>query len=174
VGCTVRLNNAQEEPSMFPPGIRLGNRVDHVIWIAKPENAANIVQQLTELFRAQFDKREGAKAGAGFDVWVAWGGGLEVVAPYATGPGVSEVFYEHLQTRGEGFWGLVYGVDNLEEAIDHARALGWPARSPNPRPPEAALHHWTTTVLEVREAVIGEILGVNLLFGKITYAEAPT
>ena len=152
---------------------RIGNRVDHIAWIVKPENGPRSVKMLGDLFDTTFDFREGAAQGVGFDVWVAWSAGLEVVAPYADGPGLAHEFYSFLQDRGEGFWGVIYGVDDLEAAAQRARDQGWPVepmlQSHDDQARKAILSKWTKTVIDVKEVIVGEFAGTKLLLGQIEY-----
>ncbi|MDB5440576.1 MAG: hypothetical protein JWM33_3003 [Caulobacteraceae bacterium] len=149
-------------------------RIDHFAWIVHPENIEKYVKQLSELFKTQFDFLDGSKAG--FVAYVAWNTGLELISPLRDGPGLTGAFYNHLQTRGEGPWGLICGVTDIRQSASHAKSLGWPVgdllQSPNDTERHASVRSWTTAVTDVKELIVGQFLGLNILFGEITYPPA--
>ena len=90
-------------------------------------------------------------------VVVSWSSGLELLAP--TGPG--SILDDHLAAHGEGFYSLVFGVDDLEASVDRAKAAGTSVYR-LPRPPERAFERFTVA----REAVLGEIGAIDVILGE--------
>lgn len=48
---------------------QITNRVDHVVWMCRPENYEAYVQKLSALFDCEFEARDG---GAEFGLHISW------------------------------------------------------------------------------------------------------
>jgi hypothetical protein len=142
------------------------NHVDHVVWVAEPDNHQKFVDKLSALFDVEF---EGPfeRADVGMAVSVSWGGGLEVVSP--AGPGMlHEQLRDHLANRGESVFAVVFGVPDIEKARAHAESLGYQT---SPLLESIGGEPWGHQLLSLKESAIGEFAGTLLLFGEITYPD---
>lgn len=142
------------------------NRVDHVVWLVQAENQEKYVEQLSALFRTQFDGPL-IRADFGTKFWVSWEAGLEVFAPWGDND-QAKMWSKRLEERGEGVLSVVFGVRDIEEANAHARQLGYPV---SPIIGFAGDEPWKHKLECFRETIIGDALGTLLGFGEIRYAE---
>ena len=70
--------------------------------------------------------------------------------------------------RGEGVHSIIFGVPDIEDALAHAKELGYPV--------SAAFgfggnEPWKHKLEVFKEAVVGEALGTLIGFGEIRYAD---
>ena len=142
------------------------DHIDHVAWICHEENLDRNVKLLSELFAVDFGE-PAIRKDLGLTIYLSWESGLELVAPHAEVTPYNGLLHERLERRGEGMWGVIFGVENLENARERARALGY---TPTPVVGEAPDTPWAGKV-EVRESRATEFLGTWLIFGQIGYAE---
>jgi len=143
------------------------DHVDHVAWICRPENLGSTVLALSQLCNIEFGE-PAVTDDLGLTIYLSWEAGLEVVAPHPKVTAYNQLLHERLETRGEGMWGIIFGVDKLEDAIERARKLGYnpsPIVGNNPESP------WADKVETVRESRATEILGTWFIFGEISYPE---
>lgn len=142
------------------------NRVDHVVWIARPENAQAYVERLSGLFGVAFDGPVVREA-YGCRFWVSWEGGLEVFTPYGDGP-YAAAWHKRLEERGEGVLTVVFGVRDIHDAQENARRLGYqPSDIIELAGDEPYLHKLET----MREVIATDMLGTFMSFGEIRYAD---
>jgi hypothetical protein len=151
------------------------NRVDHFIWVVRPENIARYVEQATRLFGVEFEHMHGPTvAGTDRDCYVSFDAGLEFMAPLGRGDATSAQFLDYLEEHGEGPWGFVFGVADLGEPSARARAAGFPVgelvQSDDPQARERAMRSWTAHVRDAREIYVGTFLGTEIMFGDMRYA----
>src|SRR3546814_809738 len=94
------------------------NRVDHILYIAWPENQEAYVEQLSKLCKVKFygpvDKPE-----FGIRLYINWAAGLEVVSPVSDTAPWSLQMRDYLERRGEGVMNVIFGVRDINEAKDH-------------------------------------------------------
>lgn len=64
---------------------------------------------------------DGEAAAFGVRVAMAWDAGIELVSPL---PGVDSPIRDEMERNGEGLKGVVFAVDDADQAMDHARELG--------------------------------------------------
>lgn len=91
-------------------------------------------------------------------IWISWQAGLELICP--TGPG--SVIEQHLADHGEGFYSMVFGVEDLDRGIARVAENGGHAEPLVASTPAGALDRYAVT----REAVVGEVGGINVLLGE--------
>lgn len=90
---------------------------------------------------------------------VSWRTGIELIAPHGT-EGYAEHMRAHLAEKGEGFFGLVYEVPDLEAGQARAAKAGYEARGrldclhANPA--------WTALFSKAVEAPLTPIAGVDV------------
>lgn len=137
-------------------------RISHVSFIVHPENHDEAVAHFNELFGINM---EGPLVLPGFNkIHIDWDSGLEVFSPVdADG---DTIFNQHLRERGEGFYSLVFGVEEMGEAMERARGLGY----------DSALsvdgldvnEEWATKFRKIHEEVLDKpTYGANFTLGQI-------
>jgi hypothetical protein len=145
------------------------NRIDHVVWIAHLENQTACVRKLSEMFRVEF-LGPCLQHHMGMQVCVSWEGGLEVIAPIDEDTPQANSLRAHLKERGEGFFAVVFGVPDIEEARDHMLKLGYDAGEVVP---STGKEPWLHQVGVFKEVIFGEFLGTLMALGEITYPDKP-
>jgi hypothetical protein len=98
-------------------------RIDHLAIIVRPENLELYVQKLSQLLNVTFDDVVRAED-AGVAAALSWDSGLEIVAPLRQ----EGRYWERLQRFGEGCTVLIFGVDDMDEAVARANAMGVSSR----------------------------------------------
>ena len=134
-------------------------RIDHIVLAF--ENRANLDRErerLSALLGVDDWEELGEIEDAGLYIWISWHAGLELICP--TRPG--SLVEQHLATHGEGFFSMVFGVDDLESAMARVNENGGHAMPLAATTPAGALRHYAVT----REAVVGEVGGINVLLGE--------
>lgn len=100
-----------------PP--RCVNRLDHIGLIVRYENFHKYVDFLSKLLNITFDEPEEYVAG-NVIYSVAWSAGLEFIAPIREeGP-----YWERLQRFGEGCPTIIFGVEDIDASLAHAKEMG--------------------------------------------------
>lgn len=148
------------------------NRIDHVVWMCRPENHDAYVHKLSTLFDCEFEANDG---GHDFGLRIAWSwsAGLEVISPARAegdeGNEYSKMGWSYLAKRGEGLFAVVVGVDDVQKAIERARSLGC---EPSPLLYLPATEKpWRKRVQECTESVLDVFLDQNLAVGRIVTDE---
>ena len=95
------------------------NHIDHVGIIVYPENVDKYVTQLSNVLNIRFEEPI-VNDELGTIAVLSWGSGLEIMAPLRQkGP-----HWDKLQRFGEGTCTIIFGVKDIDAAIDRARANG--------------------------------------------------
>lgn len=131
------------------------------------ENLEAKVSELAALCGIDFGE-PAINADIGLTIYLSWEAGLEIVAPHAEITDYNRLLHERLARHGEGMWGVVFGVEDLEEARERARSLGY---TPTPVVGESPDSPWKDRVLSVKESRATEFLGTWIIFGQITYPD---
>jgi hypothetical protein len=86
-------------------------RIDHVVITVYPSSYRPMIDKLTRLLGVEFMecRREDQNVVAS----ISWEAGLEVTAPIEE----HGLIWEHLQRTGEGSVAIVFGVDDMDEAL---------------------------------------------------------
>lgn len=155
------------------------NRISHIVWVVEPENIQNYVAQAEALFGVEFEHMDGPKLlGSDRDVYVSWDAGLEFFAPLGSGDPTAAMLLDFLTEHGEGPYGFVFGVADVFDANERAKALGYPGgemvQPPDPAVRRARFAQWTTKVTDIKEIRVGTFLGAEVIFGEIIHASPPT
>ena len=95
------------------------NHIDHVGIIVYRENLPKYVQRLSDLLGIEFDEPIVNEV-AGCIAALSWGSGFEIMAPIRH----EGRFWDRLQRFGEGTCTIVFGVPDLDAAIERARSHG--------------------------------------------------
>jgi hypothetical protein len=142
------------------------DHVDHVAWICRQENLDRCVETMSKLCNIDFGEPL-VHEEFGLTIFLSWKAGLEIVSPHAQVTTYNKLLHERLDNRGEGMWGVIFGVENLEAARERARLLGY---QPTPIVSEALNTPWAGKV-NVQESRATEFLGTWLIFGETGYGE---
>jgi len=131
-----------------------------VILIYQPENLAPAMTEIARTlgvtdFEGPFDP-----PGFGLTVAISFAAGLELIAPSGEA-GFAGMAREFLAEHGEGFYGLVYGVDDLSAAEAQAAAAGHPRRGER-LDCFSAQPAWRQRFASLDEAVLGSVAGVEM------------
>jgi hypothetical protein len=137
---------------------RNAGRIDHVLLLYRNrQNQDDARRKLTELLGID-DWDEVGEGDEGIYIWISWKSGIELVCPTREVP----AFEKHLAAHGEGFYCLVFGVANLDRAIENVKRLS--GRSPH------LLGLAPPKVYEkfdiAREAIVGMVGGIRLMLGE--------
>lgn len=133
-------------------------RIDHILLLYRTrESQDDARRKLTELLGID-DWDEIGEGDEGIYIWISWKSGIELVCP------TREVlaFEKHLMTHGEGFYCLVFGVADLDQAIENVKRLS--GRAPHPLGSAPAKVYEKFDI--AREAIVGTIGGVRLMLGE--------
>jgi len=95
------------------------NHIDHVGIIVYPENVDKYVALLSELLCITFDEPI-VNHEAGVIAVLSWGSGFEIMAPMRP----EGRYWERLQRFGEGTCTIIFGVPDIDEAIERAKSHG--------------------------------------------------
>jgi hypothetical protein len=156
-------------------GRRYLTRIDHFIWVVRPENIRAYVEQAERLFDVEFEHMYGpAVAGTDRDCYVSFDAGLEFMAPLGRADPTSAQFLDFLERYGEGPWGFVFGVRDLAGPIARAKSADYPVgkliQHDDTSARHAVMRSWTTRVNDAREVYIGRFLGTEIMFGDMRYS----
>jgi hypothetical protein len=139
-------------------GRRNAGRIDHVLLLYRNrQNQDDARRKLTELLGIE-DWDEVGEGDEGIYIWISWNSGIELVCPTREVP----AFEKHLAAHGEGFYCLVFGVADLDQAVENVKRLS--GRSPH------LLGMAPPKVYEkfdiAREAIVGMVGGIRLMLGE--------
>lgn len=132
-------------------------RIDHIVMIYHTRESQEAARQQFSALLGIDDWEDLGEVYESVHVIVSWGSGLELLRPTRA----DSTFEQYLAMHGEGFYCLVFGVADLDQAMARIVAHGG-APSPFPRPPEAVFD----TFEIAREAVVGEVGGIHLVLGE--------
>jgi len=143
---------------------RIVNRIDLVLWAVKPENIVRWLEEFRRLYSIAFIEPT-VHEETGVVAYLSAESGIELLMPSRE----DSYLAEHLREHGEGFYAIVFGVDDLARARARAQALGYPVGEsfgPSGSEPKA----FSEKIKSLEEAYIGDMLNTRILFGRIEYA----
>ncbi|TWG98582.1 hypothetical protein L615_000300000740 [Nocardioides sp. J9] len=152
-------------------------RVDHVIWVVRPENLKRYADEAADLLGVEFEHMHGPTvSGRPREAYVSFDAGIEFMTPHAADDELAQDRLDFLERHGEGIWGIVFGVDSVAGAVASARAAGRPGgelrlHGFGPEARKKLMARWTTRVIDVQEAYVGSMAGSQLMFGEIEYTD---
>ncbi|MCB2076421.1 MAG: hypothetical protein KDE55_01855 [Novosphingobium sp.] len=145
--------------------MQITRRIDHVAWMVRPENHDAAVEKLSKLFDVTFEADDGGPD-FGLRITWSWSAGLEVLSPCGDRAiPHCDMGWKFIETKGEGLFAVVFGVDDVEATIERARSLGYDP-SPLLSLPETD-KPWRKRVQECTESVMEYWLDGNLAIGRI-------
>jgi methylmalonyl-CoA/ethylmalonyl-CoA epimerase len=138
------------------------NKVDHVVFMIRPENLEAARVRFQELLGIGFEGPIEA-IDYGVRIYIDWSAGVELMAP--VNPEKAKAPVEFLETRGEGVWRIVFGVADNDVAIARAKSLGVEVLFRQ----EGLVHNdaWRERFETIDEAPLAPVYGVPLSFGDI-------
>jgi 4-hydroxyphenylpyruvate dioxygenase-like putative hemolysin len=95
--------------------------IDHVVILVHLENLESARISFGELLALEWDGPYDITE-RGFRIFVSWDGGIELMAVTDASLAVEQA--DHLAHHGEGLYRLIFGVPDIEQALERARALG--------------------------------------------------
>lgn len=152
---------AEEEKPMK----KFVNHIDHVTWIARPENLEAYVDTLEKLTGAKLERLE--REDHGMIIYLSWEAGLEVVAPMAKRTDFNSALHDHLAAHGEGLYAVVFGVGNLEKHERRLEELGFQLGPRTSDTPDSPFRHKRV----LRERIVGPFMNGLFVLGDIDYPE---
>lgn len=151
----------------LPETTRYNNRLDHVAWVCFPESFARNIELLSELGGTPLDGPHD-KPEIGIRIAISWETGLELISPIRGSEGAGAVAANQILARGEGIYGVLFGVDDMEAALSRARLAGYTPGTLirgglDPNVPWAGKY---TTFLESH---IGKIMNTDFMYCFVEY-----
>src|SRR5690606_24107721 len=104
-----RPRDQTERPEELKAMKKFFDHVDHVAWICHAENLEANVSKLSALCRVDFGEPS-VRDDIGLTIYLSWEAGLEIVAPHPQRTPYNGLLHDRLAQRGEGMWGVVFGV----------------------------------------------------------------
>lgn len=99
------------------PSLRLRQnrgRIDHIAFIARPENFTAMAERIATVLDLDFDGPYD-NVELGLRVIIDWHAGIELLTP--CDPELATIQTAYLDKYGEGFYRLVFGVADLDSAL---------------------------------------------------------
>jgi hypothetical protein len=138
------------------------SRIDHIVWLVRSDNFEPTIALFQNLLAVEFDGVWEAPE-LGLRIGICWEAGVEVLTTIAPDD-PRNMYTKRLMERGEGLDAVVFGVDSLPNALGRANSIGFETgKSYAP----ASQKPWLSRFRHFEEAVVGELLGVRLVFGHI-------
>lgn len=146
-------------------------RINHFVWLVRPENIAGQVRRLEALLESEFE----IMSGPGFQAYVNWDARLELLSPTNEDSPGAQHLRGLLEERGEGPFALTIRVADIDTAAEHARSVGFPV-GPELTPADPAerlaeIRAFTEKIDDIREIPLGDFLGVGLMLCEIKFAD---
>ena len=138
------------------------DRVSHVVYCLEAEHLDRAAEFFSEVAGALFEDL--SRPELGLRVMVDFERGLELIAPAPELGPVAERFLEHLKNNGEGLYDVVYGVRDLDETAERARAFGLGVTH---RASFAEVPPWKGRFRALEELHLEQFLGLKVTFGRI-------
>jgi 4-hydroxyphenylpyruvate dioxygenase-like putative hemolysin len=133
-------------------------RIDHIILLyASRESQERARQSFTAMLGIE-DWDEVGEGSEGIYILISWKSGIELICPTREVP----AFQRHLATHGEGFYSLVFGVADLDQAMAHVKQLSGRAPYALGDPPPKVFERFDIA----REAIVGELGGIRVMLGE--------
>lgn len=96
--------------------------VHHVVWCVRPESLARVREFWERVIGIALEELDLPELG--LRVLISWKGGVEIMSPaYATGL-MADAARQFLADRGEGVYGVVYGIRGIESVVSAFGARG--------------------------------------------------
>lgn len=133
-------------------------RIDHVILLYRNRESQERARLKFSALLGIDDWDEIGEGSEGVYIFISWKSGIELMCPTREIP----VFERHLEKYGEGFYGMVFGVSNLDQAMNHIKHVGGGTPYVLGAPPNGVFRKFDV----VREAIVGDVGGIRLMLGE--------
>lgn len=144
---------------------KIVDHIDHVVWISSPENLEANVSTLETVANTKLTRFE--REDMGFIMYLSWEAGIELVCPMDTPTDFNAALNAHLQARGEGIIGVVFGIKDLDAHKARLESLGIEAGPEMDDLPSSPWHHR----LNLRERMAGIAMNSWFILGDIDYED---
>lgn len=144
---------------------KIVDHIDHVVWISSPENLEANVASLEAIANTKLTRFE--REDMGFIMYLSWEAGIELVCPMAKPTDFNAALKAHLETRGEGIIGVVFGIQDLDAHKARLAALGIEA---GPEMDDLPTSPWHSQ-LQLRERMAGVVMNSWFILGDIDYRD---
>jgi hypothetical protein len=136
----------------------LPGRIHHTLFIYRNrENQLAAKESFSSLLGIN-DWQEIGEVPEGLSVLISWGSGIELVYPVSDNP----VYKQHLNEHGEGFYAIVFGVENLESSVAHIEQVSGKRPFVLKETPKPVFDVFQTA----KEAIVGKVAGTLVLLGE--------
>jgi hypothetical protein len=133
-------------------------RIDHIILLYRNRASQDEARKkFTDLLSID-DWQEVGEGDEGIYIWISWSSGIELICPTRDVP----AFQKHLDSHGEGFYAMVFGVADLEQASSHIHRISGRAPHPLGKAPGPVFDKFNVA----REAIVGMVGGMRLMVGE--------
>jgi hypothetical protein len=139
------------------------NHVDHVQWICRLENAERHIADLEAITDAKLMCID--RSDVGCLIYIDWSAGLEVVVPLAERTASNQFLHDWLETRGEGLFGIAFGVADLEKHGEKLEAKGFKV---GPMFKNLPVAPWPENIV-LRERPAPSVINSNIVISQIDY-----
>ena len=143
------------------------NRVDHVVWLSQLQNQDANVRKLSELCNLDFGESY-SNHHLGVRIYLSWEAGLEIIAPLGQEAPFAIQLHDHLARRGEGFFAVIFGVDDIVKARERTAALNYQVGDVLQLVGDEPFARKTEVMKEI---FVGEFMRTVMIFGEIVYRQ---
>lgn len=133
-------------------------RIDHSVFIYRNEESQKKAREHFSTILGIDDWDELVEADQGVHIFISWNSGIELICPTKPIP----AYERHLDKQGEGFYAMVFGVADLDEAMVYIEKIEGCKVQPLGPAPCGVFNKFDI----VREAIIGKIGGVRVMIGE--------
>jgi methylmalonyl-CoA/ethylmalonyl-CoA epimerase len=141
-------------------------RVSHVVYCVRPEHFDEAVTFWSSGLSVEFETVD--IAGSGLRIEFAEAAGIEVIAPTDDEVGRQSIAQSYLDDHGEGVFGMVYRVPDLDGAasaaerrgVEVVRRVSFTGRAP-----------WSEKYDALEEAHLAPLHGMRVTLGRIDYKD---
>ena len=138
------------------------DRVSHVVFCVRSENLERASAFWRESLGVQFE--DASRPELGLRIFVSFENGIELIAPCPELGPTPARFTEFLETRGEGIYDIVYGVRDLDAAVEAAEVFGVRVTH---RGSFADVPPWQGRFAHLDEAHLEPVCGMTVTLGRI-------
>ncbi len=143
---------------------RFVNRVDHVAWICHYDNVVNYAAELSKVLDTPLERLD--RPELGIVLYHNLEAGLEVFSPCPEVTNLNRSFHERLKTRGEGLFGIVFGVKDLDGHKARLEGLGYKVGSLIDQS-----HASWRDKLTLRQRMGPDVINSMIVFGENDYSD---
>lgn len=144
---------------------KIVDHIDHVVWVSSLENLEANVAVLETVANTTLTRFE--REDMGFIMYLSWEAGIELVCPMEKTTEFNAGLTAHLQSRGEGIIGVVFGIRDLDAHKARLESLGIEV---GPEMDDLPTSPWHNR-LALRERMAGIVMNSWFILGDIEYED---